>query len=178
MEIGTGRLVLRDFVAEDRPAFVAYQTDPRYASLYGSDAASARLLFERFLFWQVEAPRRNFQLGVFARERGGALLGCIGMRELDEAAARAVFGIELAPEHWGRFGLAIEASSAMLGLGFDRLRLVEIVGVTSSGNTRVRRLARWFGAVEASGTPDAPCWRITRAAWQECAARRRFPPSR
>ena len=178
MEIGTGRLVLRDFVAEDRLAFVAYQTDPRYASLYGSDASSAQLLFERFLLWQVEAPRRNFQLGVFARERGGALLGCIGVRELDEVAGRAVFGIELAPEQWGRFGLAIEASSAMLRLGFDRLRLVEIVGVTTDGNTRVRRLARWFGAVEAPSASEAPCWRITREAWQECAARRRFPASR
>ena len=51
MRIVTARLVLRDFVEDDAPAFLAYQSDPRYAALHGpgeADPSHTRCLLQRF----------------------------------------------------------------------------------------------------------------------------------
>lgn len=178
MQIVTARLVLRDFSERDAPAFVAYQSDPRYLAFAGGEAdpCQARDLLERFARWRRETPRRHYQLGVFERGPAGALVGCAGLREVDRDRATAQLGIELAPDCWGRFRLAIEIAHALLETGFVDLGLREIRGVTASGNARVARLAQWFGA-EPVATRQGPDWmrargwsevewRITRAAWQ------------
>jgi hypothetical protein len=56
---------LRDFDPADRAAFVEYQMDSRYCSLYdlNDDRTRAKELFDLFLEWQMQEPRRNFQLG-------------------------------------------------------------------------------------------------------------------
>jgi RimJ/RimL family protein N-acetyltransferase len=179
MQIRTARLVLRDFTEADAPAFVAYQSDPRYLALHAAGAADpshARELFARFARWRDEAPRRNYQLGVFVRDAaGGALVGCAGLRDLDRERAIAQLGIELAPDYWGRYRLAIEVAQALLDTAFEHLALSEISGVTASSNARVSRLAQWFGA-EPVATREGPGWmqargwwevewRISRAAW-------------
>lgn len=58
----------------------------------------------------------------------------------------AVLGLELSPDHWGRFGVAIEIAAALLEYGFSVLNLDTIIGATASGNSRVARIAHWFGA--------------------------------
>jgi len=106
------RFLRRDFGTADRAAFVRYQLDPRSLSLYafsGSDAARAERLFERFLEWQSEESRRNFQIGFFNNVTN-RLLGCAGLRMADEETA--VLGIELAPAEWGRFRLALDIAAA------------------------------------------------------------------
>jgi len=45
-----------------------------------------------------------------------------------------------------RYRLAIDVASALIEHGFHDLDLHTIVGNTTSGNTRVEKLARWFGA--------------------------------
>jgi [ribosomal protein S5]-alanine N-acetyltransferase len=183
MQIVTARLVLRDFTADDAPAFVAYQSDPRYLALHAGGEANpchARDLLQRFARWRDEVPRRHYQLGVFERVPAGALLGCAGLREVDDNHATAELGIELAPDRWGRYGLAVEIARALLDTGFARLELGEIRGVTASGNARAARLARWFGA-EVVATRPGPDWmrargwsevewRIRRSAWQQALA--------
>ena len=62
MHMTSPRLLLRDLTPSDRPAFVAYQSDPRYRRLYDlpeGDNQHAHDLFDRFLCWQQEKPRRN-----------------------------------------------------------------------------------------------------------------------
>jgi ribosomal-protein-alanine N-acetyltransferase len=148
MQIETRRLLLRDFEQTDRAAFLAYQTDPRYRCLYDLDEADAQRaldLFDLFVSWQREEPRRNRQLGIFER-RDGRLCGCAGLRQIDLEARRAVLGIELTPDDRGRYRLAVEVASALVGYGFRDLGLLVVVGSTASGNRRVERLARWFGA--------------------------------
>jgi len=144
MQIVTARLVLRDFSADDVPAFLAYQSDPRYRALHADGEAAPsdpRDLLERFARWRNETPRRTYQLGVFERGAASALVGSAGLREVDIDRATAQLGIELAPDHWGRYRLAIEIVQALLETGFLDLGLREIRGVSASGNARVSRLA-------------------------------------
>ena len=148
MEIATPRFVLCDFVETDRAAFLAYQTDPRYRRLYDLDesyAEQASGLFLRFLAWQREVPRQNYQLGIF-QHGTRHLCGCAGLRRPGSGENEAVLGIELTPDDWGRDRLALDAASALIEFGFRDLKLDRIVGSTASGNKRVERLARWFGA--------------------------------
>jgi [ribosomal protein S5]-alanine N-acetyltransferase len=163
--INLRRFLLRDFEEADRGAFVSYQMDPRYLRLYDfdpGDVQRSETLFDLFLAWQREEPRLNVQLGIFDR-KDARLCGSAGVRKLDERVA--ILGIELAPSEWGRYRLALEVVSALLEYGFGTLGLETIVGESSSGNTRVEKLARWFGA-EIVGRRAGPVWMQARG-WQE-----------
>jgi ribosomal-protein-alanine N-acetyltransferase len=84
---------------------------------------------------------------------------------VDRDQKTAILGIELTPDDWGRYRLAIDVVSALLEHGFLNLDLHTISGQTASGNRRVERLARWFGAqlIEQGTGPE---WMTTRG-WQE-----------
>lgn len=74
-------------------------------------------------------------------------------------------GIELTPDDWGCHRLAIEVAGALIEHGFCDLDLHLIVGSTASGNRRVEKLARWFGA-GIIARKDGPAW-MTARGWQE-----------
>lgn len=183
MQVGpimSRRILLRDFNETDRPAFLKYQTDPRYLQLYDFGPCIDRPngLFDLFVRWQRETPRVNNQLGIFEAATG-RLLGCGGLRRVDDDVA--VLGIELSPSEWGRFRLAIDASSALVRFGFETLKLKTIIGDTASGNRRVEKLARWFGAkivarrtgpdwMQARGWEEVD-WAITKEAWEQSQPR-------
>ncbi|WP_201159780.1 GNAT family N-acetyltransferase [Rhodoplanes elegans] len=177
MFVDTPRYRLRMFSEDDRLAFVAYQSDPRYLALYGPDSASPRhahALFDRFLSW-TEARGPNRQVGVFDR-RSGSLIGCAGLRREGMPARMAEFGLELAPDMWGRFAVAVEVTAAVLDFGFGESGLQTVIGTTASENRRVERIARWFGAsvVERRTGPrwmtergwDEVVWALTGDAWK------------
>lgn len=162
--ITQGHILLRDLDESDRASFVSYQTDPRYLRLYdfaeGIDRPNK--LFNSFLEWQREIPRVNTQLGIFEFTTG-RLLGCGGLRRVDDDTA--VLGIELSPREWGRFRLAVDASMALVRYGFESMNLKTIIGDTASGNRRVEKLARRFGA-EIVARRTGPDWMRARG-WQE-----------
>lgn len=127
MQLTTGRLTLREFVADDWPAVQAYHNDPRYLRFYEQDGAtpeSARAFVQMFLGQQAERPRTRFQLAIALRA-GGPLIGNCGIRLRAPGAPEADIGYELAPQHWGR-GYASEAARAMLAFGFAELRVHRI----------------------------------------------------
>ena len=68
--------------------------------------------------WAAEKPRRNYQFAIIQRQGSQLLVGCCGLRTADSEASKAEFGIELAPEFWGRFGYAIEIMHALGDFGF------------------------------------------------------------
>lgn len=166
MNISTSRITLRDFKSADRAAFVSYQMDPRYRRLYDLDEDSDRAhdLFELFASWRDEKPRSNFQLGLFdtATHR---LRGCAGLRLRPEDPETAVLGIELSPNDWGRYRVALDAAACLVEHGFNTLHLRMIVGNTASGNKRVEKLAHWFGA-RIIDRRDGPEWMRSRG-WHE-----------
>ena len=109
-----------------------------------SDDQRARVLFDLFCKWRQLSPRQNYQLGIFERA-SSRLCGCAGLRQEGKPKETAVLGLELTPDAWGRYGVAIEVVSALIEHGFHTLNLKNIVGDTASGNIRVERLARWLG---------------------------------
>lgn len=178
--IAIGQVLLRDFEEADRAAFTQYQAEPDYRHLYDfdEDLGRSNRLFDLFLAWQRETPRRNYQLAIVDRQ-SNQLLGCGGLRRAGEHAA--VLGIELAPREWGRYRRAIDAVLGLLSYGFDTLGLGEIIGDTASGNRRVEKLAEWFGA-EVVACREGPewmrlrgwCevdWSLSKANWSETKQR-------
>jgi ribosomal-protein-alanine N-acetyltransferase len=167
IQLLTPRFLLRDFTEEDRAGFVGYQMHPRYRRLYDFDEGHGRqanALFDLFRSWRLQEPRRNFQLGIFERQTG-RLCGCAGLRRDECRPDRAELGIELMPDDWGRYRLAVEVVQALLDFGFGDLGLETIVGSTASGNRRVERLARRFGA-EIVASREGPEWMAARG-WRE-----------
>jgi ribosomal-protein-alanine N-acetyltransferase len=178
MEVMTARFLLRDFVPADRPAFLAYQADPRTAAFYGPDEATpehAARLFDTFRTWAAERPRFNYQLAIVQRQEPYALVGCCGLRAAGCEAREAEFGLELAAAYWGRHGYALEVGYALLDLGFGELKLNAISGSTVSANTRIARIAEHFGAEVIAIRRGASWmsarhwsevrWRLTRERW-------------
>jgi len=165
MLIDHPRFSLRDFTKADQPPFLAYQMDPRYLALYDFDPADVQRavdLFELFRAWRDALPRLNFQLGIFDK-RTGELCGCAGLRKATDDTA--VLGIELAPAKWGRFALALDVAEELMDFGFRELHLATIFGDTASGNKRVAKLARWFGA-RIVAEREGPGWMAERG-WRE-----------
>ena len=177
MELLTDRFLLRDFLPADAAAFAAYHTDPRYAHFYTEDVADpahAAGLLATFREWATQEPRLNYQLAVVQRAEPHALIGCVGVRRAGQPPGHAEFGIELAPDHWGRHGYAVEIGRGLLDFAFRDLKVGVVTGSTVAANTRISRLAAWFGAemvMNDSGDWRAVQWRLTRERWEQRAPR-------
>lgn len=136
MEQRTDRLLLREFVAEDWRAVLAYQSDPRYLRYYEWEErteADVRAFVRMFVGYQRETPRRRFQLAITLPDTGH-LIGNCGIRVRNPAARSADIGYELDPEQWGH-GYATEAARAMLAFGFGPLGLHRIEAHCLAENT-------------------------------------------
>ncbi len=168
MIIRRPRIILRDLKDSDRPAFIEYQMDPRYRSLYdlADNPSDAHALFDLFVKWQTDEPRHNFQLGIFDRVTK-RLCGCAGLRRKPKDPGIAELGIELAPSDWGRYRIALAAAAGLVKHAFEVLNLRLIIGNTASGNARVEKLARWFGG-RIVAEREGPEWMQTRG-WREVA---------
>ncbi len=144
--IDTHRLLLRDWRAEDLPAFAAMNADARVMEFFPKpldrDESDARAAGIRDHF-----ARRGF--GLWAVEVRG-VAGFIGFVGLSVPQFEAHFtpcvevGWRLAHEHWG-FGYATEAARAALDFGFQRLALAEIVSYTVPANRRSRAVMERIG---------------------------------
>lgn len=146
MIIETPRLRLREFVEEDWPAVLAYQTDPRYLTYYPwtqRTEKDVRAFVAQFVAWQAAEPRIKFQLAVTLRD-GGSLIGNCGIRLPGAGVRAAETGFEIAPEHWGR-GYATEAARAMAGFAFDELGLRRVWAECVPENVAVQRVLEKLG---------------------------------
>jgi RimJ/RimL family protein N-acetyltransferase len=146
--IVTDHLVLRDFVAGDLQAMLAYQTDPRYLRYYARNRVAhvddqARTLLQRFIAAQEERPRTAFQLAMTLRE-DGRLIGNAGVRKESVDATEGDMGCEIAPDYWN-LGYATEATRAMLAFGFDSLGLHRISASTMAPNLGAWRVLEKLG---------------------------------
>ena len=67
MILETERLILREFVAEDWPTVMAYQSEPDYLRHYEwveRTEEEVQAFVQRFLEWQAERPRLRYQLAI------------------------------------------------------------------------------------------------------------------
>lgn len=142
---------------------ILYHEDPRAVAFYEPQERQPSYgleLLGRFTRWAAERPRRNFQFAIAQRRAPRSLICCCGVRTAKSEQATGELGVELAPPYRGRYGYALEAASAILDFGFDKLHLQELYGRTVSANERVVRLARWVGAVAED--PPTPYWMASR----------------
>lgn len=180
LEFETPRLFLRQWRPADQAPFAAINADPKVMEFFPaplsrqeSDAIAARchaLIAERgWGFWAVES------------KVGGTFIGFVGLHipraELPFFPCVEI-GWRLASTHWGK-GLATEAAKGALRVGFQTLRLEEIVSFTAVGNTRSRKVMLRLGMVEDKATfehPDIPAghplrehalYRLSRRKWTE-----------
>lgn len=178
MEIITKRFLLREFIEEDEPTFIAYHADRRYAEFCTPEAVTpdyARELLRLFGQWVAERPRRNYQMAIAHLQNPQELLGCCGLRREGHGSDQAELGIELAPQYWGRYGYAIEIARALVEFGFRELDLKVIFGLSVSANLRVERLARRYGFIAVGSRPGSDWmsvqgwsqteWQLTRERW-------------
>lgn len=127
MQLGTPRLVLRDFEEDDWSAVLAYQKDPLYMKFTPwteRTEADVRQFVGMFLLWRDEQPRRKFQLAITLRSTG-QLIGNCGIRSSMQKIWEAEIGYELDSRYWKQ-GYAIEAARAMLDFGFQESQLHRI----------------------------------------------------
>ena len=83
MELTTSRMILREFVFEDWPAVLAYQSNPRYLRYTpwdGRSAADVQAFVQCFVDYQKQEPRAKFQLAL-TLTLDGRLIGTCGLRK-------------------------------------------------------------------------------------------------
>ncbi|TBV12001.1 GNAT family N-acetyltransferase [Stutzerimonas kirkiae] len=159
IEFETERLRLRQWLPADREPFAALNADPRVMAFFPatltqaeSDAMADRcqsLMAERgWGVWAVETRASREFVGFVGLHTPSARLPfspCV------EIAWRLAF------QHWGK-GLATEAASTVLRVGFQVLHLPEVLAFTTVGNRRSRAVMERLGMCEC-GTfehPDIP----------------------
>jgi RimJ/RimL family protein N-acetyltransferase len=146
MRLECDRVFLRDFRVEDVAAYQRLHVDARYMKYYAPEVAdpeSQRALVGMFVETALAKPRRDFTLAVVERA-SSQLIGVGSLRTAGQDPGHGELGFGLSADHWGR-GLATEAASAVLDLGFDTLGLDEIRGRSVTQNLRVASLVSRLG---------------------------------
>ena len=177
IEFETRRLLLRQWRAADRAPFATLNADPIVMAHFPapltreeSDAMADRC--ERLI-----AERR---WGAWAAEIKATreFIGFVGLHTPDDLPISPCVEIlwRLARAHW-RKGFATEAARGVLHIGFEVLRLPEIVSFTVPSNIRSRAVMERLGmqmdaaTFEHSGVPDGHVlrthcnYRLSRDRW-------------
>lgn len=144
--IETERLLLRDFVEGDWRAVHEYGSDTevvRYLLWGPNTEEDSRDFVRRSIAIQGERPRRRFEIGIVLKEEGRLIGGC-GIRENDPALREGNIGYVLNKGYWGR-GIATEAARALVGFGFDTLKLHRIFATCFPENRASERVLQKCG---------------------------------
>jgi RimJ/RimL family protein N-acetyltransferase len=182
IETSSDRLILRRWRDSDRAPFAALNADAEvmrhFPATLGREQSDASIDF-----WNAQFAERGWSCWAAELRHGGEFIGFIGLsvprRQLPFSPCVEV-GWRLARLHWGQ-GLASEGARAALGVGFQRLKLAEIVSFTALGNQRSRAVMERIGMTNAGqdfehpavpeGSPLRPhcLYRITHAQWERTA---------
>jgi len=143
----TPRLNLREFVASDFDAVLAYSSDARvtrYLFFGPRDADSTAEYLEELIQSQRETPRTRFELAVEEIDTG-RLIGACDLSLLERNVADLGYMLELAA--WGK-GYATEIATSLLEAAFLQLRadrVISTVDVNNGASIRVLEKAgmRW-----------------------------------
>jgi RimJ/RimL family protein N-acetyltransferase len=178
VEINAGAYYLRqlraDDLLDDRPAIVAAFADPetlRWVTGYqiADLTAAGRYVALRTNEWATD-ERYSWAI---AEPVSGALLGEVGLKELDLAAGEAEVACWTHPDYRGK-GIMVEALQAVLRFGFGGLGLRRVDYRHAEGNRASRRVAEKSGftrhgrvpaaAMAADGRCDLLVWRLMHGA--------------
>lgn len=143
--IETERVILRHMRVSDAADMYDYARRPE-VTRYLLWAPHDDLEYTRTYMRQVE---RGYKQGIFhdfgvILKEDNKLIGTCGFARIDKANATAEAGYVLNPDYWGR-GLASEALSAVITLGFEYCGLNRIESRYMTGNTASRRVMEKCG---------------------------------
>jgi RimJ/RimL family protein N-acetyltransferase len=153
----TERLLLRQWRDDDLGRWAAMNADPQVREFFPEELTAA----------QSAASLDHFRAGLAARGWGwwavevtatGAFIGMTGLDPVDEDVPfdGVEIGWRLARDAWGH-GYATEAARAVLGYGFGRLALAEILAITAAGNERSQAVMGRLGMTrDPAGDFDDP----------------------
>jgi RimJ/RimL family protein N-acetyltransferase len=176
----TERLLLREWLAEDRAPFARLNADPRVTEFLTRplDREESDALVGR-----IDRHWADDGFGLWAVERldDGAFLGFTGLSAPAFVAAftpAVEVGWRFAAEAWGH-GYATEAARAAVAFGFETLGLDEIVSFTVPWNGRsqavMERLGMTRDPADDFDHPNLPdghrhrrhvLYRLPRARWE------------
>lgn len=143
----TDRFRLREFEEGDRAAFLACHADPQFAGFHSDEERRPDHLssvFDLFLAWPAERPRRNFQFAIAPRDTPGGYAGNVGLRLEGLPPGEGELGIELIPAWW-RCGAASEILRAVLPWARAAHGIDRFIARTAPGNPAAERLAMGAG---------------------------------
>ncbi|MGH8823764.1 MAG: GNAT family N-acetyltransferase [Jiangellaceae bacterium] len=140
----TGRLVLRMWRLDDRPAFALVNADPTVTE-YVARRPLNREESDAFV-GRIEASWLDRGYGLYAVESraSGDLLGFCGLSHHRALPDEVEVGWRLARAAWGR-GLATEAAVVCRDLAFDALGLERLISITIEENVRSWRVMEKLG---------------------------------
>jgi len=157
IEFETQRLLLRQWRAADREPFAALNADPIVMAHFPARLTRAESDAMADLCERLIADRG---WGAWATEikATGHFIGFVGLHiPQDDLPVSPCVEIlwRLAPAHW-RKGFATEAARGALHIGFEVLRLSEIVSFTVPSNTRSRAVMERLGMQMDAATFEHP----------------------
>lgn len=172
IEFETERLRLRQWLPSDREPFAELNADARVMEFFPStlERAASDALADR-----CEALIAEHGWGFWAAEtrKTGEFIGFVGLHvpppELPCSPCVEI-GWRLAFQYWGQ-GLATEAARGALQVGFDELRLQEIVSFTAVHNIRSRAVMERLGMSETDTTFGHPALPIDSPLREHCLYR-------
>ena len=134
MTLTTDRLTLREIKLTDWEEIFRMQNDPEYRKFNpweDQNEQKIKTLTDRFLGWQTEEPRKNYQFVI--EDENNSFVGSTGIHSVHTKHRDAEFGIRLCPSRWGN-GFATEVARRMLNFGFNDLELHRIAVETIADN--------------------------------------------
>lgn len=146
-QIQYGRVFLRAAEREDIPYFMTWINDWRMVRTLGMRAPMSLVMEERWFEGMVERQGLSAYNFVACLLEDDRPIGTCGFHELDIANGCAALGIGIGrPDDRGR-GLGTEMLRALLGFGFDALRLERIWLDVFETNPGARRVYERVGFV-------------------------------
>jgi RimJ/RimL family protein N-acetyltransferase len=157
IEFETPRLLLRQWRAADREPFAVLNADPVVmahfvAALTREESDELADYCERLI------AERGWAAWATEIKATGEFIGCVGLNipEDDLPVSPCVEILwRLGRAHW-HHGFATEAARGALRIGFEVLRLPEIVAFTAVANTRSRAVMERLGMHRDEGTFEHP----------------------
>ena len=142
----TDRLILRELVESDFDAVHSYATDAKvvwYMPWGPSTESETRDFLNRAQAAAALEPRVGYELAVI-RQNDSRLLGAIGLHLNAPNGAVAMLGYCYHRDAWGQ-GYATEAGSAVVRLGFEKLKVHRIWAGCDPDNTASVRVLKKIG---------------------------------
>ncbi len=146
IRLETRRFILREFREIDRAPFVECHADPAFARFHTDaerKAGHAETVFNLFLAWQTEQPRKNVQLAI-SRGAQSTYLGNVGLRTEGLEPGVGEIGIEIVKALWGT-GAADEVLQTFVEWARREMGITLIAAETALGNRAAERIAMAAG---------------------------------